>query len=165
MYPQYLWSRLATLPGTPSQGPWRPGLAWFVPTPPSLHALQPLEEKKGVNEGQRGGRETLLPPRPLLWLRWVFVACRLLSCAAWASESSASVVAECGLSYPAECGVLVPWSGVGLTSPVLESRLLATGPLEKCPKYTHKCTAQRTLRCIYTSVITTWVKIQNIVVT
>ena len=137
--------------------------AWLgLVCPPSLHPLQPLEEKHGVNEGQREGRETLLPPRPFLWLRWVFVACSLLSCATWAPESSGSVVAECGLSCPAECGVLVPQSGVGLTSPALESRFLTTGPPEKCPKDTHlKYTVQWILKYIYTSVITTWVKIKH----
>lgn len=136
------------------------GLAWLglsAPRLPSTH-FSPWKRRTESTRGGGGGRP--YPRRPFAWPRWVFVACSLLSGAAWAPESSGSVVAERGLSYPAECGVLVPQSGVGLTSPALESRCLTTGPPEKCPKYTHlKYTVQWVLKYIYTSVITTWVKI------
>lgn len=159
MHPQYLWSRLATLPGTRLPGPLEAWLGLVCPHPASPPPTSaPGREERSQRGAGGGGRP--YPPRPFAWPRWVFVACSLLSGAAWAPESSGSVVAERGLSYPAECGVLVPQSGVGLTSPALESRCLTTGPPEKCPEYTHlKYTVQWVLKYIYTSVITTWVKI------
>ena len=44
----------------------------------------------------------------------------------------ASVVAAHGLSCSAACGILVPWGGIEPFIPVLEGRLLTTGPWRNC---------------------------------
>ena len=46
-----------------------------------------------------------------------------------------SVGAACGLSCPATCGILVPWSGIGLSSPAL-GEVLTTGPPGKSHRHT-----------------------------
>ena len=51
-----------------------------------------------------------------IWLPWLLVAAR-------------------GLSCPVACGILVPWPGIEPTSPALEGRFLTTGP----PGKSHNC--------------------------
>ena len=72
----------------------------------------------------------------LIWLHQVLaVAHKIFHCGTWAVEHTSSVVMVWGFSFPVACKILVPWPGIELMSPPLESRFLTTGPPVKSLQY------------------------------